>query len=239
MEDNIKNFYNNFDLISKTFFDEESKGIIEFCQSFLENYFFCSDVGCGYGFVSNKLNAREIIGFDISDYLLSVANLNKQNNTNYFQQDCAKPFDKKFKEYFDITFCLRSAFGVFNDFYRNELYFKNLVDITKENGKIILDIYNPYLIENHFKEKIIYEKHDYKLIRESKKDKNYVNQNWLFYKKEELISSNQLGVYIFKIEEIKNLIKKYNLNIINIHGDYHKNEYTNHSNRLIFILEKK
>lgn len=232
----IKNFYKEYKLISEIFFDQEQKDIIKFVEYFAENKNNISDVGCGYGFISNKIK-NPITGFDISNELLIHAKRNNNNNI-YYQKDFKEKVSSKFINRFDLTICMRSSFGVFEGLNDNIKFLDNLIKITNKNGTIILDLLNENLVRNYFKDSISYKNNDYELIRLSEIKDNYLIQNWILKKEKKEILNNKLGQYLFSPEFIKEYLKNKGLKIKNIYGDYNFNSYKNNSKRKILEIKK-
>ncbi|MDF1498783.1 MAG: class I SAM-dependent methyltransferase [Patescibacteria group bacterium] len=95
------------------------------------------EVGCGTGLILQEINKYtfEAIGIDISDKMLDIS---KNKNLNVLNADVNKiPFPD---EYFDVVY----SFKVLAHIKNIEVALKEMARVTKPNGKLFLEFYNPY-----------------------------------------------------------------------------------------------
>ena len=111
---------------------------VDFLKNFIDKNDRIIDIGCGTGIHASLLNDYNIDGLDLNEEMLEIAKT-RINGSLYHQNMLDIKIDKKYN-------IIISMFAVINHL-RNidelELCLKNLKQILKPNGKIILDLHNP------------------------------------------------------------------------------------------------
>jgi len=125
-------------------YEEADKFVINLIKTLISKKSVILDIGCGQGrHVESFLkNEHSCYGIDLSFHLLKTAN-EKDNlclgDMRYL------PFKDN---YFDVCTSLFTSFGYFEDFNAHLLLLKEWFRKLKPNGKLIIDFFNPTLIQN-------------------------------------------------------------------------------------------
>ena len=121
------------------------------------------DLGCGTGLHTKELIKRgyEVVGLDLSKEMIEIA---KQRNpsTNFYVSDMSNfnIYDKENSgnEKFDAIICMFSVLGYLTENSQLENFFKSCKNHLKENGLLILDVWNGLGVMNELpssREKIV------------------------------------------------------------------------------------
>jgi SAM-dependent methyltransferase len=104
------------------------------------------DVGCGYGRHAIALAklGYDVVGVDVSDYLLSLARDRSatENVSVQWVQGDMRSLPQMGLGTFDACVCLHTAFGVFDD-AGNERALLAMRDILRPEGHLMIDVMNP------------------------------------------------------------------------------------------------
>ena len=140
MEKNIeyKKMASYYDLLySKKNYNRE----VQFIKQFIKNkYTSILDAGCGTGSHAKilKENGFEVSGFDLNEEMIEVA-----------REKCGENFevcdilnynsDRKY----DIVICFFAVFNHLKSYREFEKALCNLLEVTSDNGVVIIDLHNP------------------------------------------------------------------------------------------------
>jgi SAM-dependent methyltransferase len=197
------------------------------------------DVGCGTGRHSRHLAEKgfTITGIDLSSYSLQLARQYKNDNLQFYRHDMRLPFGKN---RFDVVLNLFTSFGYFATKNENLQVIENIYHTLKPGGTLVIDYLNMHYTQNHL------------VVQEQKEiDGIIYNINrWtdeqFFYKHiaveheslQELLEYTE-QVSKFGLAHFKAMLAQYNLEIINVYGDYGLNDFDEeHSKRLIIVAKK-
>ena len=106
------------------------------------------DVCCGQGRHTNLLaqHGYDLVGIDIDEQALAIAQQGANQNVRYIQQDM-RTLDQ-LGETFDAVICLWQSFGYFDEM-TNTAVLAQMTSLLKSKGRLILDIYNRAYWDNH------------------------------------------------------------------------------------------
>lgn len=109
------------------------------------------DIGCGFGRHIEIIAdfSKEVIGIDNNSDMIkkSKDRLSNFKNVKLFVQD-AKKLDFE-DDYFDYVICITNTFGNFPSIKENVL--KEMKRVCKNDGKIIISVYNDNALSNRLK----------------------------------------------------------------------------------------
>lgn len=133
------------------------------------------DMCCGYGRHSFEFSnfGHTVLGVDYSKQLINIAKKKLKNNDKVdFVVKDIRYYDSLKK--FDLVVCLFVSLGYFNN-EDNERSLRNLCSSVKQNGYLVLELYNPNTIENN--------------IQKSFNNSKYIQTNrWYSHRIKEYIS---------------------------------------------------
>lgn len=206
------------------------------------------DLGCGTGTLSFLLEQKgfDVIGVDASEDMLSVANEKKydENSSALFLCQKAEELDL-----FGTIQCAVSSLDTLNHIDSIEKIEKaiSLVSLFMDmNGIFIFDINTPYkhinvLGNNTF----VYDMDEVYCVWQNSYDKNAERTDIdldFFIKNEDNEDyerySESFSEYIYKIDDIVNIIKKCGFTLLATTDDYSKNEPSDTTERITFIVKK-
>lgn len=202
-----------------------------------DNAFFL-DLACGSGRHSIYLNKK---GYNVDGVDLSKKSLLKgksyQNDTLQFIAEDIRSYKKPTK--YDFILNLFTSFGYFETENDDINVLRNVKISLKKNGIFILDFFNA--------NKVILDLKSYeekKINNITFKIKKTYDQEFVY---KEISIQDQKNNYIFtekvrliKLEKFKKYMKKLNMNLIGIFGDYQFREFNPvSSERLILVIKKQ
>lgn len=237
----FQNWFNSpyYHILYKKRDDEEAELFIDNLCSFLKPHKAARmlDIACGRGRHAIYLNKKEfdVTGIDLSFSSIKFAQTFENNKLHFYVHDMRYNF---YINYFDFAFNLFTSFGYFETDKEHINALKTFSKALKKDGKLVLDYMNSQKIINHLvtKEKKEVEGIDFHISRKVENGKiiksiAFEHKNKKFDFKEE--------VKDFKLDDFKRLFNAAGLNITQIFGDYHLNNFdVNQSDRLIFVCEK-
>lgn len=196
------------------------------------------DFCCGDGRHSRALarHGYEVVGFDLSSYLLAEARRKTKNeNVTYYQYDMR---EVPFAEEFDVLFNLFTSFGYFEDDRENEIVIQRMAQALKPGGKLVLDYLNPEYVRKH-------------LVPESVRDvngKHIVEQRMIedgFVVKKIVITEQGdervfwERVRLYRVDEMKKMLEQAGIDVLAVYGDYNLDIYGPETKRMILFGQKK
>lgn len=198
------------------------------------------DLGCGNGRHSRSLAAKgfDVTGIDLAASSIRYARNYETETLHFYRHDMRVPFGRNV---FNYVFNFFTSFGYFDDSNEDRKVISNIYSALKPGGVLIMDYINsPYtetrLVPAEEKEidGIIYhitrwsnDTHFYKKIRIESMDLEKPVENIEQVKK-------------FSIGDFQALFESNGLELQQVYGDYHLNEYdVQNSPRLILIAGKK
>ncbi|MBN6186110.1 class I SAM-dependent methyltransferase [Aneurinibacillus sp. BA2021] len=190
------------------------------------------DFCCGDGRHSRALarHGYEVVGFDLSDYLLAEARKKTQEeNITYYRYDMR---DIPFESEFDVLFNLFTSFGYFEEDTENEKVLQRMSQALKPAGHLVIDYLNPLYIEEH-------------LVPESTRDlegKHIVERRKIedgFVIKEINITEGKTTrqfferVRLYQRADMEAMLQRAGIDVKEVYGDYDFRPYSKDGKRMI------
>ena len=195
------------------------------------------DLACGKGRHAIYLNQNgyKVTGLDLSRQNILIANQYKNDRLQFFVHDMRFPWKG---EKFDYVLNLFTSFGYFDTPGENLQSIRAIAQGIKEDGRILIDFLNPYIVINN-------------LVPDEIKRINGIDFHLKKYVEGEFIVKDirfsDIGKdYHFqeKVKAIRRVrfleyFKKADLKVVDLFGDYDLNPYlAEQSERMIFVLRK-
>lgn len=195
------------------------------------------DLACGKGRHAVFVNSLgyQTTGVDLSADSIKEANSLANETLRFFEHDMREPIPGA---EFDIVLNLFTSFGYFATQLENERMLHSIHSYMRPNGKLVIDFMNStkalidlvphelkriegidFKIEKEVRDGIIYKKIDFE-------DKGEV------YHFEEQVQALTLN-------DFKRLLSVTGFELMKIFGDYDLNPYTDESDRLILLIQKR
>ncbi|MCB0477005.1 MAG: class I SAM-dependent methyltransferase [Crocinitomicaceae bacterium] len=210
------------------------RNLLDYLKPSKEDHFL--DLACGKGRHSIYLNSLgyHVWGCDLADASIACAKESENERLHFFVQDMREPVSTKF----DIVLNLFTSIGYFEDDQDNYKTFKSVAQCLNSGGLFVLDFLNAEqvnkeLIPEEIKEiegiqfhisKEIFNNQVYKKIRfEAEGEKREYCECVSLLKREDFMSYAQQAGLQLKAE----------------FGNYDLHPFSNDSERLILIFEKK
>jgi SAM-dependent methyltransferase len=223
--------------------DEETEEEIDFIDSVLDLDLgsLVLDLCCGQGRHAIKLaeTGYSVIGLDLSNILLDIANESSTDNLWYINADMRSIPIKE--NSLDAVINLFTSFGFFDD-EGNIQALKSVASILKPKGKLFMDYWNPYaavqldgtrnwwwIDDKHLN--LAEVKYDY--ISGRLKDIRTV----IDFKKAS-INETVRDIKFYTLPELETMLKSAGMRIIKVFGDIDGRDYDSGSRRLITLSEK-
>jgi SAM-dependent methyltransferase len=220
-------------------FSERTMDEVEFLKGILVRG-VTLDLCCGAGRHSIPLSSYgDIISLDLSRDLLSTLKTRGGKNVNPIRGDVRKlPFKE---ESFNNVINVFTSFGYFGD-EENELVLQEISRILKPQGIFVLDMANPIWVIRNFREIAWDESTSFYVLERRSLDwssKRMKNQ-WILVDKEKgKIDELSFDHRLYDLNELKNLLTKVGLEVIDVFGSFKKEEFQEASSRRIVIVAKK
>ncbi|MCX7821667.1 MAG: class I SAM-dependent methyltransferase [Brevinematales bacterium] len=230
---------NNFYDIFASYYDEifpVSEDLISFTSSYLTNKNSYLDVGTGSGELVVKISKtnllKEIIATDIDEKMLEIAK-KKSNSIKFLKMDMK---EINYKQKFDLITCYGNTIVHLTSINEIELFFNNIIDSLKSDGKFLFQILN-YNIRQDFpviqNENFIFERY-YKYGKEL--IEFYIK---FTLKKTKETFESSIFLYPLTYQDIIKILKPLKLKNISFFSDFKKNQFFPYkSNLLIGEIEK-
>jgi SAM-dependent methyltransferase len=198
------------------------------------------DIACGKGRHSKVLatDGFDVTGIDLSAQSIAEAKQFENDHLQFFEHDMRLPF---FINYFDYAFNFFTSFGYFQTDRENENAIRTIANALKPNGVLVIDYLNVHYAEDH-------------LVHKMEKQVDGINfylTKWFdekfFYKKIE-VEDDALDMPLvfeekvakFSLGDFNEMLSFHRLQIQEVFGDYHFNNYdVRKSPRMIICAKKK
>tara|TARA_B100001029_G_C15061871_1_gene459251 strand:+ start:4271 stop:4981 length:711 start_codon:yes stop_codon:yes gene_type:complete len=192
------------------------------------------DLACGIGRHSIYLEkiGFNVVGTDSSYNNIKKAKITQNQNLKFFQMEMIEDTYKKY----DAIFNLFTSFGYVDDDY-NLKTIQNIERQLKEKGIVIIDFMNTLFVKKNLvkEETKVIDNVEFRILRRS--DNKYIYKEIRFNDKKDFLYQER--VMNLSLNNFKSYLKKYNLKIIQLFGDYNLNKFDkNNSERLIMVIKK-
>ncbi len=200
------------------------------------------DLGCGNGRHAFALapHVAHVSGLDLSEHLLREAQKRKRaqkngNNTDFIRGDMRT---LPFRTSFDAVLSLFTSFGYFDDDKEHQQVANGMAAVLKPGGFLVLDYLNAGYVRLHLQPT---GQRDVDGMRVD--EKRWIDKGRVF-KKISLRSRGEERVFyesvrLFSMEEMIQILKKAQIRVMHIFGDYNGEACSATSKRMIFIGKKE
>ena len=201
------------------------------------------DICCGAGRHSVELARRgyAVTGFDLSEFLISQANRNRDKirtrnlKVKFLIRDMRK-FD--FRKKFDLALNLFTSFGYFENDIENFSVFKNASLSLKPGGFFVFDFLNGNYLKKHLKHVTKTQISGKKVLQKRRIENDFVIKDILIQNgKNDLAYCEKLKLYT--PDRFRRAFRKEGFRIIRISGDYSGNDFNSEKSQRIIIFAKK
>lgn len=197
------------------------------------------DVACGTGRHARYLAERgyTVTGIDLSIRSINIAKKLENERLSFFQHDMRLPYRVN---YFDLVFNFFTSFGYFETSRENDNALRTLKNALKPGGRLVLDYLNSTYVAAHLVHEEVKEIEDvvFDIRREMENGKFLKEINILDRSRMQRTSFTE-SVCAFTRQDFEDMFARQGLQITDIFGDYHFNNYDeHHSPRLIIIATK-
>ena len=195
------------------------------------------DVACGKGRHAKYLNhlGFNVTGIDLSKNSIEFANKDSNENLKYFVHDMRSVFKKN---HFDLVTNLFTSFGYFENQEDEQTTINAMSNNLKEGGLLLIDFMNVKKVISSLVTSESKEIDGIKFLIERKYDENHIIKKIIIKDKDSDLNFQEkvraLTLYDFDV-----MLKKANMKIVDLFGDYSLNEFNAiDSDRLIIVSRK-
>lgn len=195
------------------------------------------DVACGKGRHAKYLNhlGFNVTGIDLSKNSIEFANKDSNENLKYFVHDMRSVFKKN---HFDLVTNLFTSFGYFENQEDEQTTINAMSNNLKEGGLLLIDFMNVKKVISSLVTSESKEIDGIKFLIERKYDENHIIKK-IIIKDQDSDLNFQEKVRALTLYDFDVMLKKANMKIVDLFGDYSLNEFNAiDSDRLIIISRK-
>lgn len=195
------------------------------------------DVACGKGRHAKYLNhlGFNVTGIDLSKNSIEFANKDSNENLKYFVHDMRSVFKKN---HFDLVTNLFTSFGYFENQKDEQTTINAMSNNLKDGGLLLIDFMNVKKVISSLVKSESKEIDGIKFLIERKYDENHIIKK-IIIKDQDSDLNFQEKVRALTLYDFDVMLKKANMKIVDLFGDYSLNEFNAiDSDRLIIISRK-
>lgn len=195
------------------------------------------DVACGKGRHAKYLNhlGFNVTGIDLSKNSIEFANKDSNENLKYFVHDMRSVFKKN---HFDLVTNLFTSFGYFENQEDEQTTINAMSNNLKEGGLLLIDFMNVKKVISSLVTSESKEIDGIKFLIERKYDENHIIKK-IIIKDQDSDLNFQEKVRALTLYDFDVMLKKANMKIVDLFGDYSLNEFNAiDSDRLIIVSRK-
>jgi SAM-dependent methyltransferase len=196
------------------------------------------DLCCGEGRHSRWFAKKglQVVGVDLSQTLLRIAESKPMDNIRYVHSDMRHI---QFREEFDYVVNLFTSFGYFDKDEENELVIRNISNALKRGGIFLFDYLNPGYLKKNLIPFSREQRDGLDIMQYRKINENVVIKN-IIVKDIKGERRYQEKVKLYTKEKMADMFTKYGFNILYVFGDYDGRTYREaESPRMIFVSQKR
>ncbi len=195
------------------------------------------DVACGKGRHSKHIHQLgfNVHGIDLSEKSIKEASIFNNERLHFEQHDMREVYRSN---YFDYTVNLFTSFGYFDDVSDNQKAMDAMAKNLKKDGILVIDFMNAKKVCLNLVEKEMKSVDYIDFYIERKIKSGFIQKDIQFTDKGKK-HHFQEKVQALTLNDFSNLLQKAGLKIIDLWGNYEKNDFdVLKSNRLIIIAQK-
>ena len=195
------------------------------------------DVACGKGRHSKHIHQLgfNVNGIDLSEKSIKEASIFNNERLHFEQHDMREVY---ISNYFDYTVNLFTSFGYFDDVSDNQKAMDAMAKNLKKDGILVIDFMNAKKVCLNLVEKEMKSVDYIDFYIERKIKSGFIQKDIQFTDKGKK-HHFQEKVQALTLNDFSNLLQKAGLKIIDLWGNYEKNDFdVLKSNRLIIIAQK-
>lgn len=195
------------------------------------------DVACGKGRHSKYIHQLgfNVHGIDLSKKSIKEASIHNNERLFFKQHDMREVY---IRNYFDYSVNLFTSFGYFDDVSDNQKAMDAMAKNLKKGGTLVIDFMNAKKVCLNLVEKEMKSVDYIDFYIERRIKSGFIQKDILFTDKGKK-HHFQEKVQVLTLNDFSNLLQKAGLKIIDLWGDYEKNNFDAlKSNRLIIIAQK-
>jgi SAM-dependent methyltransferase len=195
------------------------------------------DVACGKGRHSKHIHQLgfNVHGIDLSEKSIKEASIFNNERLHFEQHDMREVY---ISNYFDYTVNLFTSFGYFDDVSDNQKAMDAMAKNLKKDGILVIDFMNAKKVCLNLVEKEMKSVDYIDFYIERKIKSGFIQKDIQFTDKGKK-HHFQEKVQALTLNDFSNLLQKAGLKIIDLWGNYEKNDFdVLKSNRLIIIAQK-
>lgn len=189
------------------------------------------DLACGLGRHSLELAKRgcTVVGIDLTeDYINEAIKISKLENVP-IEFQCKDIRDVRYQDEFDVVLNMADgAIGYLEDDFENEKIFKVVSDALKPGGKHIMDICNGAYAQKYFPSRTWVAGSKSLSLADFDWDpeKSIMYYGGIDIKYSEVFEKPEViycdPVRLYNVNELSDVLSKYNMKILSAYGDYDK-----------------
>lgn len=195
------------------------------------------EVACGKGRHAKYLNhlGFNVTGIDLSKNSIEFANKDSNENLKYFVHDMRSVFKKN---HFDLVTNLFTSFGYFENQEDEQTTINAMSNNLKEGGLLLIDFMNVKKVISSLVKYESKEIEGVKFLIEREYDENHIIKK-IIIKDQDSDLNFQEKVRALTLYDFDIMLKKANMNIVDIFGDYSLNDFNAIDSDRLIILSKK
>jgi SAM-dependent methyltransferase len=196
------------------------------------------DIGCGEGRFSIQFanNGFDVIGIDLAENRIEIANENSNEHLQFFVHDMRFPF---YINYFDYAFNLFTSFGYFSSNRDNVLAAKSFAAGLKKGGTLVVDYLNKDAVLAQLIPEATIEREGIVFHVKKKYDGTHIIKDIRFTDSEGIAKHYTERVSAFSLSDFEMLFTNAGLTLTDTFGDYTLSPFdATKSPRLIMVFKK-
>ncbi|MCX7968299.1 MAG: methyltransferase domain-containing protein [Armatimonadetes bacterium] len=201
------------------------------------------DLCCGQGRHSLELARRgfQVVGVDLSEALLYAAKqrAEREGLTITFLQSDMRDID--FVNEFDAVINMFTSFGYLENEAEDGKVLEKVSQALKEGGKFLLDVMNrDWLVRNFQPMGWRADDEGWFVLEERTFDhlSGRVETRWIFIARDGVRYERLSSIRLYTASELRTMLERAGLQVINLFGDYDGSTYTWDSQRLIIVATR-
>ncbi len=195
------------------------------------------DLACGKGRHSIFVNSLgfDTTGVDLSTKSIAEAKINESETLRFFEHDMRKPLPNL---EFGLVLNLFTSFGYFDCNEDNLAVFDSIHNYLGSNGLLVIDFMNSVKEVKNLIPNAVKEEEGISFHISKKFENGYILKQINFKDGEKEYKFNE-KVQALTLENFLDFFEKTNFVVKSVYGNYHLEPYSEESERLILIAQKK